>query len=96
AGRTKKELQESYLSCSSKKYGKSSPVQGMKRVYFLSEKNKVTFLPMKNKTNSASFFKKWQKILHYPLQLQSLIVRTILTYPAYTLQHPKMTTKNPN
>ncbi|MCM3272771.1 hypothetical protein [Paenibacillus elgii] len=76
----KKELQESYLSCSSKKYGTSTPVQGMQRIYFLSEKNKVTFLPIKNKTYAALFLKKWQEILHYPLQLQSLSVSTILTY----------------
>ncbi|PUA36402.1 hypothetical protein C8Z91_23615 [Paenibacillus elgii] len=56
------------------------PGAGYEKDIFLSEKNKVTFLPIKNKTYAALFLKKWQEILHYPLQLQSLSVSTILTY----------------
>jgi len=69
-----------------KKYGTSSPVQGMKRIYFLSEKNKVTILPIKNKTNSALFNKKVARMITLSSSTPIVKCQHDFNIPVSTLQ----------
>lgn len=63
-------------------------MQGMKRVYFMSEKNKVTFLPIKNKTNPASFFKKVARNITLSSSTPIVKCQGNFNIPASTLQDP--------
>ncbi|WP_152570732.1 hypothetical protein [Paenibacillus tyrfis] len=54
----------------------------------MSEKNKVTFLPIKNKTNSALFLKKVARNITLSSSTPIVKCQHDLNIPASTLQHP--------
>ncbi|GIO08688.1 hypothetical protein J31TS6_47160 [Brevibacillus reuszeri] len=58
----------------------------MIRIYFLSEKNKVTILPIKNKTNSALFNKKVARMITLSFSTPIVKCQQDFNIPVSTLQ----------